>query len=160
MNKKKNLKDREKSFKERVLECLGNKKPSPWGKSIGLDTGALTRIFAHNKIPSAKHLIMISKSLGRSINWLLTGEEHPLDKISRENSYMTQCDPEEKHLVNKLVEIFRYDDEAHKDVIAHNINLFCGDKLWVRMGRPERRKKAAARPGMIERRVKVYVYKN
>ncbi len=149
----------EKSFKDRVLECLGNEKPYPWGKSIGLSDGVLSRIFADNKVPTAKYLLIISRKLGKSINWLLAGEEHPLDKPNPE-ACLIHCTPEEQHIVHKLVEIFRNDEDLHKDALTHNINLFCGNKLWIRMGRPERRKTAATRPGMPERRTRVFLYGN
>ncbi|MDH3973283.1 MAG: helix-turn-helix domain-containing protein [Deltaproteobacteria bacterium] len=65
----------EKTFKDRILEKLGSRKPTPWGLSIGLNRGALNRIFNLNVIPKSEHLIKISNALGVSINWLLTGEE-------------------------------------------------------------------------------------
>lgn len=65
----------EKTFKDRVLEKLGKRKPTPWGISIGLNRGALNRIFNQGVVPRAEHLIKISDALGVSINWLLTGEE-------------------------------------------------------------------------------------
>ncbi|MDH3975706.1 MAG: helix-turn-helix domain-containing protein [Deltaproteobacteria bacterium] len=65
----------EKTFRDRVLEKLGNRKPTPWGLSIGLTLGAINRIFNQGVVPRADHLIKISDALGVSINWLLTGEE-------------------------------------------------------------------------------------
>jgi len=47
---------------------------------------------------------------------------------------LIHCNKDEQHVINKLIEIFRNDDESHKEALTHNINLFCGDKLWVRMG--------------------------
>ncbi len=64
-----------KSFKDRILDEIGTEKPTPWGQSIGLNEGAINRIFNLNVIPQADHLTTISKALGVSINWLLTGEE-------------------------------------------------------------------------------------
>ncbi len=121
---KKITKNKEKSFKNRILECLGNEKPYPWGRSIGLSDGALGRIFAENKIPSTKYLVMISEKLGKSINWLLTGKEHPLDKNSRIISYLSSCSSEEHYLMDKLIEIFRNDDETHKEALMHNTTCF------------------------------------
>ena len=66
---------RKKTFKKRILECIGDQKPTPWGLSIGLGSGTITRIFKEDKIPTSPHLITISKALGKSIDWLLTGEE-------------------------------------------------------------------------------------
>jgi hypothetical protein len=67
--------DRKKTFKKRILECIGNQKPSPWGHSIGLNNGVIARIFAQDKIPTAPHLVTISIALNKSIDWLLTGKE-------------------------------------------------------------------------------------
>ncbi|MDH3976306.1 MAG: hypothetical protein OEV42_18730 [Deltaproteobacteria bacterium] len=64
-----------KSFKDRILDEIGDQKPTPWGLSIGLNEGAINRIFKQNVIPRAEHLMTISKALGVSVNWLLTGEE-------------------------------------------------------------------------------------
>ncbi len=159
MVKKNSLKNEENTFRSRIFECMGDTKPYPWGKSIGLSDGAITRIFSQNKIPTWEQLVLISDSLGKSINWLLTGIEHPLDKPNP-NACLVHCNEDEQHVVNKLVEIFRSDDETHKTLVTHNINTLCGDKLWVRMGRPERRKKPDGRQGMPERRTRVFLYKN
>ncbi len=157
---KKNIsKSSNKTFKDRVLECLEGKKPSPWGVSIGLNHGILTRMFKQNKLPRAEHLVLISKSLGKSINWLLTGEEHPLDKPDP-NACMIHCTPEEQHVIKKLVEIFRSKEENPKTILTHNINTFCGDKLWICEGRPERRKKYIPIKSVLERRAKVHDYGN
>lgn len=63
------------AFKNRILEKITPQKPSPWGFSIGLDPGLINRIFNEERIPTAKHLLKISRALGVSIEWLLTGEE-------------------------------------------------------------------------------------
>ena len=101
-----------------------------------------------------KEALKVAKVLGVTVEELITGKE------SESEACLIQCRPEEKHICAKLIEILRHDDEIHRDVISHNIDLFCGDRLWVRMGRPERRKKLAARPGMSERRTKIFAYKN
>lgn len=145
-----------KTFKDRIIDCIGRQKPTSWGLSIGLNTGTITRIFSQDKIPTWKHLVTISMALNKSINWLLTGKELHSDVIEEQIPY----NPEEQHQINKLIEILRNDKEDHTTVITHNINVFCGDRLWVKMGRPERRKKAISRPGMYEKRIKVHVYKN
>lgn len=160
MNEKNISKKEFSTFKGRILKCLGDKKPSPWGISIGLSRGAVSRIFGRDKIPTWEHLVLISESLGKSIDWLLTGKEHPKDKISELDHCMDQCSQEERHTARKLIEILRHDNEIQKKVITHTIDLFCGDRLWVRQGRPERRVKPNGLPGMPERRTKVFLYKN
>jgi transcriptional regulator with XRE-family HTH domain len=65
-----------KNIKDRILKCIGNQKPTPWGKSIGLGSGTITKIFKYEEAPSVKHLITISKALGKSVDWLLTGKEN------------------------------------------------------------------------------------
>ncbi|NOG84175.1 MAG: hypothetical protein HND49_10295 [Planctomycetes bacterium] len=151
--------NKKKTFKDRLLECLGNKKPYPWGKSIGLDDGIVNRMLRQEKLPRAEHLILISQDLGKSINWLLTGKEHSLDEPDP-NACIIHCNKEEQNVVHKLVEIFRNDDEVHKILVMHNINTLCGDKLWIREGRPERRKKYIPHKGMPERRSRQHVYEN
>ncbi len=154
------LKNEKNTFRSRILKCIGDKKPYPWGKSIGLSDGAVTRIFRQGNIPTWEQLLLISKDLGKSINWLLSGEEHPLDKNSRIISYLSGCNSEEQNIMDKLIEIFRNDDETHKEALTHNINLFCGDKLWIREGKPERRKKYIPMKSVLERRAKVHDYGN
>jgi len=63
-----------KAFKDRILELIGEQKPTVWDQSIGLNLGVINRIFNQNVISTAKHLITISKALNMSIDWLLTGE--------------------------------------------------------------------------------------
>lgn len=64
MNEKNISKKEFNTFKGRILKCLGDKKPSPWGISIGLSRGAVSRIFGRDKIPTWEHLVLISESLG------------------------------------------------------------------------------------------------
>ncbi len=161
MNKKNLQENGKKTFKDRIVECIGDEKPYSWGKSIGLDDGIVTRIFKQNKIPRAEHLLLISKGLGKSINWLLSGEEHPLDKKDLTiNRCVGDCNPEEQHTVFKLIEIFRHDYVMHKFLLTDVINHLCGDKQWIQEGKPERRKKPNGRPGMYERRKKLFLYKD
>lgn len=76
-----------KTFKQRILDCIDGQSPTPWGLSIGLGNGVITRIFKYDKIPAWKHLVTISKALDKSINWLLTGEERMGGKASpKDNS--------------------------------------------------------------------------
>ncbi len=65
---------KERTIKDRIIESLGDRKPTPWGRSIGLGNGTITRIFKYDEPPSTKNLILISNALDKSIDWLLTGE--------------------------------------------------------------------------------------
>ena len=65
--------DPEKSFSDRILECIGNQSRSAWGKSIDLNPGLLDRIFRQKIIPSHQNLLKIADALGVSIDWLLRG---------------------------------------------------------------------------------------
>ncbi len=47
-----------------------------------------------------------------------------------------------------------------KTILTHAINTFCGDKLWIREGKPERRKKYIPIKSVLERRAKVHDYGN
>lgn len=94
------------TFKDRILECLQDKKPSPWALSIGLDHGVINRIFNLGKIPTEPHLLKISENLGKSINWLLTGKETAIDKESETMYLLIQSNDELRHLIRKMVEIF------------------------------------------------------
>ncbi len=66
--------------------------------------------------------------------------------------------PEEQHLVDKLIEILRNSDQEHKEIITNIINILCGDKMWVKEGRRKRRKKLVPLHGKLERRIKIHVY--
>ena len=126
---------RKKTFKKRILDCIGDQKPSPWGLSIGLNHGVIARIFSQDKIPTAPHLITISKALRRSIDWLLTGEE-PSGKQPEKygKNTMAHGNIEEaqspvytdKHeeLLIKLVEILDGRNRSNAVAIEQNVNAF------------------------------------
>mgnify|MGYP006410479187 CR=1 FL=1 len=119
-----------KTIKDRILECIGNQSPTPWGKSIGLGSGTVTKIFKYEEPPSVKHLITISKALGRSIDWLLTGEEIS-DKTAKrvENAGVVMDTYKEyggKHakMITKFVEILDGSNRSNATAITQNINTF------------------------------------
>ena len=126
---------RKKTFKKRVLECIGKQKPTSWGTSVGLSNGIITRIFTHDKIPTSPHLITISKALGKSIDWLLTGEEpsgtkpeeygkntmsHGKTKEGQSPVYTG----EHEELVTKLIEILDGPNRSNAEAIEQNVNAF------------------------------------
>jgi len=128
---------RKKTFKKRVLECIGDQKPSPWGLSIGLNHGVIARIFSQDKVPTAPHLITISKALGKSIDWLLTGEELSGKKpVEKAGEYATNHHKEavgiyeytlpeaHRELVTKLVEILDGANRSNAVTIEQNVNAF------------------------------------
>ena len=124
-----------KTFKKRILECIGKQKPTPWGKSIGLGGGTITRIFKNDKLPDPPQLITISKALGKSIDWLLTGEEpsgtkpeeygkntmsHGKTKEGQSPVYTG----EHEELVTKLIEILDGPNRSNAVAIEQNVNAF------------------------------------
>ena len=142
-----------KTIKDRILECIGNQSPTPWGKSIGLGSGTVTKIFKYEEPPSVKHLITISKALGRSIDWLLTGEDlvdkqahdkaprirvKPLqvtDKVLQalDKSIQVRGKVHEDHavyagrhekLVAKFIEILDGPNRSNATAITQNVNTF------------------------------------
>ena len=125
---------RKKTFKKRVLECIGKQKPTSWGTSVGLSNGIITRIFTHDKIPTSPHLITISKALGKSIDWLLTGEDlagktpevYGADKLAHGKVREGQAVYAGKHevLVTKLVEILDGPNRSNAEAIEQNVNAF------------------------------------
>ena len=94
--------------------------------SIGLDTGVITRIFTYDKIPTAKHLITISKALGKSIDWLLTGEEPSGTKPLKDAAGVHEYALPEKHreMVAKLIEILDGSNRSNAVSIEQNVNAF------------------------------------
>ena len=128
-----------KTIKDRILECIGNQSPTPWGKSIGLGSGTVTKIFKYEEPPSVKHLITISKALGRSIDWLLTGEDlvdkqaHDKALQALDKSIQVRGKVHEDHavyagrhekLVAKFIEILDGPNRSNATAITQNVNTF------------------------------------
>ena len=123
-----------KTIKDRILECIGNQSPTPWGKSIGLGSGTVTKIFKYEEPPSVKHLITISKALGKSIDWLLTGEGlagNPSQGY--ESGKLVGGKVHEDHavyagrhekLVAKFIEILDGPNRSNATAITQNVNTF------------------------------------
>ena len=115
-----------KTLKERVLECIGDQKPTPWGLSIGLNEGVITRLFKYDKIPAIKHLLTISKALGKSIDWLLTGENHSITETTvaeNQSDYVPSVlSPEEQLHIDNLTKILKSDNEQNKEAVIGLIN--------------------------------------
>lgn len=61
-------------FHERVTQLVAGK-PFEWAKKAGIPSSTWSRIWNERKIPTAPHLIKISRQAGVSIDWLLTGDE-------------------------------------------------------------------------------------
>lgn len=105
------------AFKNRILEKITPQKPSPWGFSIGLDPGLINRIFNEERIPTAKHLLKISRALGVSVDWLLTGEE--LQRTAQVGSKNTL---EVQKYIDKLVSIITDSDQMQAGKLDERIN--------------------------------------
>ena len=120
---------RKKTFKKRILDCIGDQKPSPWGLSIGLNHGVIARIFSQDKIPTAPHLITISKALGKSIDWLLTGENLSTTETTvaeNQSDYVSSVlSPEEQLYIDNLTKILKSDNEQNKKAVIGLINTLC-----------------------------------
>ena len=118
-----------KTFKKRILKCIGDQKPSTWSRSIGLSNGVITRIFTHDKIPTAPHLITISKALGKSIDWLLTGENLSTTETTvaeNQSDYVSSVlSPEEQLYIDNLTKILKSDNEQNKKAVIGLINTLC-----------------------------------
>ena len=106
------------TFSDRILSLLGDKKPTPWGLSIGLNNGLIDRIFRQGIIPRAEYLLKISHALNVSIDWLLTGEE-PAGKSGELSEAYT---PDELEYTYKLLAILREKDETAIGAITHVID--------------------------------------
>jgi len=63
-------------------------------------------------------------------------------------------DPEIQHLNGKLINILNNRDKEHKGTITNIINILCGDKMWIKEGRWDRRKKLVPLHGNQELRIK------
>jgi len=117
---------RKKTIKDRILDCIGKQKPTPWGKSIGLGSGTVTKIFKHEEAPSVKHLLTISKALGKSIDWLLTGENLSTTETTvaeNQSDYVPSVlSPEEQLYIDNLTKILKSDNEQNKEAVIGLIN--------------------------------------
>lgn len=127
------------SFKSRILECIGEQKPTAWGQMIGLNLGVIDRIFRQGKIPTAKHLITISRALGVSIDWLLTGSGET-NYIKKKDADTEPFTLEEKKYVKKLLRILRSNDALMRNAIIPNLNAF--DGRLITGEHPEKKRRA------------------
>ncbi|MCP4986145.1 MAG: helix-turn-helix transcriptional regulator [Colwellia sp.] len=119
--------------------------------------------YEKRSIPRHDILIKICAIPKRKIRpaWVLFDEEpRYVDMIPTGEPCPTHCSPDERHIVDKLIILLRNKDEIPKKMLTNNINTFCGDKLWVHEGRPERRKKYIPIKSILERRAKVHDYGN
>jgi len=64
-----------KGFVERLLSVIGEEKPYTWAARVQIPKSTLHNCLSNKSVPSAKYLLRISETTGRSINWLLTGSE-------------------------------------------------------------------------------------
>ena len=60
-------------FRERLEKLIGEEKPFPWGRRIGLSPGVFNRMWNEGTPPKADALALISKETGVSLDWLILG---------------------------------------------------------------------------------------
>ena len=104
-----------------------------------MGSGTVTKIFKYEEPPSVKHLITISKALGRSIDWLLTGEDlvdkqaHDKALQALDKSIQVRGKVHEDHavyagrhekLVAKFIEILDGPNRSNATAITQNVNTF------------------------------------
>ncbi|EJL6714163.1 transcriptional regulator [Vibrio cholerae] len=64
------------SFVERLNLVLGDRKQTPWGKSLGFTGGSISSIFG-GRIPGPEILNIIRRVENVNLNWLLSGSGSP-----------------------------------------------------------------------------------
>ena len=79
------------SFEDRLNFALGSRKPTPWGKRIGLNSATTSGLFS-GKQPGSEILSLIMRSENLSISWLLQGKGAPflVDKAHSANQLNAQ----------------------------------------------------------------------
>jgi phage repressor protein C with HTH and peptisase S24 domain len=60
-------------FIARLTKLMGDEKPYPWAKRIGLSAATFTRIWKEGVVPKGDVLALISEKTGCSLDWLVTG---------------------------------------------------------------------------------------
>lgn len=63
----------DKEFRSRLERLIGEEKPFPWSKRIGLTPGVFNRMWNDGIPPKADALMLISEKTGVSLNWLVMG---------------------------------------------------------------------------------------
>jgi transcriptional regulator with XRE-family HTH domain len=148
------------SFKDNYLKLTKKFSKGPYSlEKEGISRGSIDSIM-RGSTPSVDTAYKIAKALGIMVEELVTGKsiEENVSQNVVSNTYVIYKDSEEEHLVDKLIEILRNSDEEHKEIITNIINILCGEKMWVKEGRNERRKKPVLLHGKLERRIKIHVY--
>ena len=63
------------NFHERLKIAIGNESKGTFAKGCNLSASAITKYLAGATMPGGDKLLRISRYSGRSLSWLLTGEE-------------------------------------------------------------------------------------
>jgi len=63
-------------FIARLHRVIGDRKPYPWGSSVGLTRGAIHRLL-RGQLPDPERLLPLVRTEGLSLSWLLTGQGTP-----------------------------------------------------------------------------------
>lgn len=70
------------TFKDRLKILMNGDKPYSWTLKVGIEKGLFQYYWQKGKIPSHKNLMKIQRYTNCSIDWLLTGKNVDMDKIT------------------------------------------------------------------------------
>ena len=61
------------SFRDRIREVLGERRPHPWGRQVAQSSGGLYRMLNKGEAPGWRGLLVIAKVENVALTWLLDG---------------------------------------------------------------------------------------
>lgn len=148
-----------KSFKDNYIE-LSKKFGGKYALlKKGIKRGVIQGIL-RGSIPKANEAYLVAQALNVTLEELITGKsiEENVSQNVVSGTHRVNKDPEDKHLIEKFREILKNSDQEHIQAITNIINIFCGEKMWIKKGMKEKRKKLILHHGKIERRLKIHGY--
>ncbi len=124
----------------------------------GLSKSNVNSIMA-GSMPLADTACRVAKVLGVTVEDLVLGKGHEAHLFVQEASTAyREYNPEERHQVDKLLEILRHGNEEQRYLIIQTIDVLCDGRLWIKEGKPKRRMKQLKYSGNNKRK-KPFVYK-
>ena len=91
--------------------------PNRLAHAARISPGTFSRYLEGKSVPGGENLIRIKEATGRSIDWLLTGEDSQVTRAP-------ELTPKEKEYVDKLLRIFREKRERTAVAIMNNLDEF------------------------------------
>ena len=89
-------------FADRLSQFVKDREKASFGKKIGA-SGEMVTQYLNGSIPRGDTLFNISKAIGRSVEWLLTGQETDRDFKQGE----TEVSPQDQPTISSLIELIK-----------------------------------------------------